>query len=221
MMARFCTMCGVAIPVGGKFCPECGAAVGTTHTASSTEDLRAEWLVRDEVYDYWRWSGSEPPIDVLRALANDPLEQVRGLVARVRDTPRDLLANLAHDASAWVRLCVAENVNTPVELLPRLVREAFDGRYNTDFVGDALCNTEDVNALRFLAADPTFAGRSDIMENPHMPFEILIAAARDPDPIVRMGVAGNTATPLSVVQSLSRDPDHNVRETVQERLEEW
>ncbi len=221
MMARFCTMCGVAIPVGGKFCPECGAAVGTTHGASSAEDLRAEWLVRGSYSLVWNWSKGHPPIDVLRALSNDPLEGVRGFVARQPVTPLDVLANLADDASAWVRHGVAQNVNTPVELLPRLVRAAFSDGYPFEGLQDSLNTREDVGALRFLAADPTFAGRDDIMENPNMPVEILMAAAHDPNPIVRARVAVNPATPLSVVQGLRRDPDQYVRETVQERLEEW
>lgn len=60
------------------------------------------------------------PDAILRVLATDPNDRIRGIVAMKRRLPSDVFQMLADDASELVRITIAKNPRTPTSALRKL-----------------------------------------------------------------------------------------------------
>jgi len=90
------------------------------------------------------------PVDLLRELAKDEDEDVRGQVAANPNTPMDALRDLAQDEKWLVRYCVAENPKASSKILVML------------FEYEKSLKETDADIIRALYAHknlPTFAKR--------------------------------------------------------------
>ena len=114
---------------------------------------------------------------ILTRLADDPVKDVRGYMARNPHTPPDVLARLAADPDIYVRRSVASNPHTPTEALARL------------------------------AADPDIYVRQFVAGNPHTPSDVLARLADDPDTSVRSLVVVNPATPMAALEQMASSVD--------------
>ena len=150
------------------------------------------------------------PVDVLRTLASDENEYVRGGVARNPSTPVDLLTIQASDARSYVRGGVARNPSTPVSLLTILASDA-DMRVRR---GATENPSTPADSLRTLASDADEVVRGGAAANPSTPVEVLRTLASDEGDYVRWGVALNPSTPVDLLTILASDADERVRASV-------
>ncbi|WP_131745048.1 HEAT repeat domain-containing protein [Frankia sp. Cppng1_Ct_nod] len=97
--------------------------------AAEEEAPVSVWIEVVERYPdmhFWVAHNKKVPIEVLRILARDGDDRVRGMVARKRKISEDILTALAADPDESVRNAVALNPRTPRALLEMLARDPWE-----------------------------------------------------------------------------------------------
>jgi hypothetical protein len=103
---------------------------------------------------YIKAGNPSTPIDELKTLASDEIDNVRRRVGENHKTPTEILITLAVDDNTEVRIAVAENPGTPQEIIHQL------------------CCDDSVDV------------RYSLAENPNLPVEILEKLIEDSNPYV-------------------------------------
>jgi hypothetical protein len=75
-------------------------------------------------YRFWVAHNKTVPVSILRILAADSDERVRGMVAKKRKLPSDLVAFLARDTSESVRAATARHRKASPEVLSSLAHDS-------------------------------------------------------------------------------------------------
>ena len=151
-------------------------------------------------------SNEHAPLDLLRALANDPKKKVRygaGENTTVAVALPEVLAQLATDRKAFVRRSVARNHRTPPALLDRLANDADP---DTRDWAASNPNTGAGTLTRLGQLPLTGRLRSSVLSNLNTPIEVLLAWQKTDADNVAPALASNPATPVAVLWQLARQP---------------
>ena len=164
------------------------------------------------------WSVSEA--HVVAALAADPDETIRSMVARHRSASRYLRSRLASDTSSMVRVEAAKSGDVSDEALKGLaadpepaVRTAVAAL--TPYDGRCGCPPR---LLRLLSRDVHTEPRVAVAANPANPADVLKRLCDDDEPQVRSAVAVNPAATTDILERLAGDRHRQVRTAVAAHL---
>ena len=190
----------------------------------------------DDPDGHVRWGVAEnqsPKITkFLEKLATDKYEDVRGAVARNKNTEEKILEKLAADKTSSVRTDAIKNPNTSEKLLKRLLEKSMDDKDSIrssvakninateeilkDLVNDKsiyvrICVAEHPNTtkelLKELVKDPDVRTKISVVQNPNTTGELLTELAKDPVVQVRVAVFKNNKTPKETLEKLARDKE--------------
>lgn len=138
------------------------------------------------------------------AAASDPSLNVRGWVAKNRNSPPELLEQLSHETLQRIREEIASNPSTPPEVLERLSTEP-----DKDLRRQVAKNPNAPSrVLERLSLDNDFAIRAIVGLNPSSPPELLMKLAEDNDHSVRYSVTRNDSTPTDALAKIAKENDY-------------
>ena len=160
------------------------------------------------------WGGSEA--HVVAALAADPNETVRALVARHRSAGRYLKSRLATDTSSRVRVEAAKSGDVSDEALEGLASDTEPAARSAVAAlrphdGRGGCPPR---LLRLLSSDTHTEPRVAAAGNPANPADVLKRLCGDDEPQVRSAVAVNPAATTDDLERLAGDRHRQVRTAV-------
>lgn len=100
------------------------AQYGRAASEQAADGVWLDVICRFPEYRFWVAQNKTVPISILRILAADSDERVRGMVARKRKLPSELVAYLAQDSSESVRAATARHRKASPEVLSNLAHDS-------------------------------------------------------------------------------------------------
>jgi hypothetical protein len=100
------------------------AEYGRAAHDQASDDVWLDVIRRFPEYRFWVAHNKTVPVSILRILAADSDERVRGMVARKRKLPSELVVFLARDSSESVRAATARHRKASPEVLSALAHDS-------------------------------------------------------------------------------------------------
>jgi len=189
-------------------------------------------LCKDKDNEVRRMVAGHPKIsiEVLNELCKDKDNEVKSVVAKNPNTTTEILEKLSEEKCAYIIRNVVENPNTSKDALSKLSKvdkEYFEsGNKYQSYIKKCIgkhANTP-VDVLVYLSRKPKFRDgedswvRSESIENPNMPSEVLTELSKDDSYTIRESVAKNTNTPIEIIETLTTDEYISVKKQAKKTL---
>ena len=189
-------------------------------------------LCKDKDNEVRRMVAGHPKtsIEVLNELCKDKDNEVKSVVAKNPNTTTEILEKLSEEKCAYIIRNVVENPNTSKDALSKLSKvdkEYFEsGNEYQSYIKRCIgkhANTP-VDVLVYLSRKPKFRDgedswvRSESIENPNMPSEVLTELSKDDRYTIRESVAKNTNTPIEIIETLTTDEYISVKKQAKKTL---